>query len=178
MPARQRLPGEYACCRETGFEIARIDGRAIDAAAGQFQPQRFIPAFEGELGGTVIRLERQGRHAGQPAFPGGAIEAADHGPVGAALREAAEEAGVDPAGVEVLTPVRDPAMIHRLRDHVLATYLRDNVKARQMHSNGTYTRKKPAGTRTRVNVQDMLIARRVAKKKPGEHTRPKPRAES
>src|SRR5262245_66310767 len=42
------------------------------------------------------------RHAGQPAFPGGAIEPADHGPVGAALREAAEEAGVDPAGVEVL----------------------------------------------------------------------------
>jgi 8-oxo-dGTP pyrophosphatase MutT (NUDIX family) len=42
------------------------------------------------------------RHAGQPAFPGGAIESADHGPVGAALREAAEEAGVDPAGVEVL----------------------------------------------------------------------------
>jgi 8-oxo-dGTP pyrophosphatase MutT (NUDIX family) len=42
------------------------------------------------------------RHAGQPAFPGGAIEPADHGPVGAALREAAEETGVDPAGVEVL----------------------------------------------------------------------------
>ncbi len=42
------------------------------------------------------------RHAGQPAFPGGAIEVADHGPVGAALREAAEEAGVDPAGVDVL----------------------------------------------------------------------------
>jgi 8-oxo-dGTP pyrophosphatase MutT (NUDIX family) len=42
------------------------------------------------------------RHAGQPAFPGGAIEADDAGPVGAALREAAEEAGVDPAGVEVL----------------------------------------------------------------------------
>ena len=42
------------------------------------------------------------RHAGQPAFPGGAIEPSDGGPVGAALREAAEEAGVDPAGVEVL----------------------------------------------------------------------------
>ena len=42
------------------------------------------------------------QHAGQPAFPGGAIEAADNGPVDAALREAAEEAGVDPAGVEVL----------------------------------------------------------------------------
>lgn len=43
------------------------------------------------------------RHAGQPAFPGGAVEPADGGPVGAALREAAEEAGVAPAGVDVLT---------------------------------------------------------------------------
>jgi 8-oxo-dGTP pyrophosphatase MutT (NUDIX family) len=42
------------------------------------------------------------RHAGQPAFPGGAIEPSDSGPVGAALREAAEEVGADPAGVTVL----------------------------------------------------------------------------
>jgi len=41
-------------------------------------------------------------HAGQPAFPGGAIDAADGGPVAAALREAAEEVGVDPAGVDVV----------------------------------------------------------------------------
>ena len=47
------------------------------------------------------------RHAGQPAFPGGAIEADDAGPVGAALREAAEEAGVDPAGVDVLAVLPD-----------------------------------------------------------------------
>ncbi len=40
--------------------------------------------------------------AGQPAFPGGAIDAADDGPVAAALREAAEEVGVDPDGVEVV----------------------------------------------------------------------------
>lgn len=43
------------------------------------------------------------RHSGQPAFPGGAIDPGDSGPVQAALREAAEEAGVDPAGVDVLT---------------------------------------------------------------------------
>ena len=43
------------------------------------------------------------RHAGQPAFPGGKIEESDDGPVGAALREAAEETGLDPAGVDVLT---------------------------------------------------------------------------
>jgi 8-oxo-dGTP pyrophosphatase MutT (NUDIX family) len=50
----------------------------------------------------VQRSPHLRRHAGQPAFPGGAIEPADHGPVGAALREAAEEVGVDAAGVDVL----------------------------------------------------------------------------
>jgi 8-oxo-dGTP pyrophosphatase MutT (NUDIX family) len=47
------------------------------------------------------------RHSGQPAFPGGAIDPSDGGPVPAALREAAEEAGVDPAGVDVLTVLPD-----------------------------------------------------------------------
>ena len=42
------------------------------------------------------------RHAGQPAFPGGKIEGSDGGPVTAALREAVEETGLDPAGVDVL----------------------------------------------------------------------------
>jgi 8-oxo-dGTP pyrophosphatase MutT (NUDIX family) len=50
----------------------------------------------------VQRSPHLRRHAGQPAFPGGVMEPADGGPVGAALREAAEEAGVEPAGVEVL----------------------------------------------------------------------------
>lgn len=42
------------------------------------------------------------RHPGQPAFPGGKIEDSDDGPVGAALREAVEETGLDPDGVDVL----------------------------------------------------------------------------
>jgi 8-oxo-dGTP pyrophosphatase MutT (NUDIX family) len=41
-------------------------------------------------------------HAGQPAFPGGTIDAGDAGPVAAALREAAEETGLDPGDVEVV----------------------------------------------------------------------------
>jgi 8-oxo-dGTP pyrophosphatase MutT (NUDIX family) len=50
----------------------------------------------------IQRSEGLRRHPGQPAFPGGAIEEDDDGPVGAALREAAEETGLDPSGVEVL----------------------------------------------------------------------------
>lgn len=41
-------------------------------------------------------------HPGQVAFPGGRLDPGDDGPVGAALREAQEETGLDPAGVEVL----------------------------------------------------------------------------
>jgi len=75
--------------------------------------------------------------------------------------------------VEVLAPVRDPGMIRRLRDDVLAMYLKDNVKARQMNSSGAYTRKKPVNGRTRVNVQELLIARRAPKNKKPSHPLPK-----
>jgi 8-oxo-dGTP pyrophosphatase MutT (NUDIX family) len=60
---------------------------------------------EGPSGPDVLLLQRAAdmrSHAGQPAFPGGRIDATDSGPVAAALREAQEETGLDPAGVEVL----------------------------------------------------------------------------
>jgi 8-oxo-dGTP pyrophosphatase MutT (NUDIX family) len=49
----------------------------------------------------IQRSQELRLHAGQPAFPGGSIDAGE-GPVEAALREAAEEVGVDPGGVEVV----------------------------------------------------------------------------
>ncbi len=55
----------------------------------------------------VQRSETLRRHAGQPAFPGGVIDPGDNGPAGAALREAAEEAGVDPADVQVVAVLPD-----------------------------------------------------------------------
>lgn len=60
---------------------------------------------EGPHGPDVLLIERSAHlssHAGQPAFPGGALDPEDDGPVAAALREAEEETGLDPAGVEVL----------------------------------------------------------------------------
>ncbi|WP_137843217.1 CoA pyrophosphatase [Microbacterium sp. 2FI] len=53
----------------------------------------------------VLLLERAWTlrsNPGQVAFPGGRIDPGDAGPVEAALREAQEETGLDPAGVEVL----------------------------------------------------------------------------
>ncbi|WP_442945890.1 NUDIX hydrolase [Nonomuraea sp. LPB2021202275-12-8] len=60
---------------------------------------------EGPLGPDVLLIQRSSlgrRHAGQPAFPGGGVDPEDGGPVEAALREAEEETGLEPAGVRVL----------------------------------------------------------------------------
>ncbi len=59
---------------------------------------------EGEHGPDVLLIERAAdmrSHAGQPAFPGGAVDPEDNGPIAAALREAQEETGLDPDGVAV-----------------------------------------------------------------------------
>ena len=60
---------------------------------------------EGPEGPDLLLIERAATlrsHAGQPAFPGGAVDPDDDGPVAAALREAAEEVGLRPDSVEVL----------------------------------------------------------------------------
>jgi 8-oxo-dGTP pyrophosphatase MutT (NUDIX family) len=58
----------------------------------------------------VLLIERahdMRSHAGQPAFPGGRIDDTDADAVAAALREAAEETGLDPAGVDVVGVLPD-----------------------------------------------------------------------
>lgn len=59
---------------------------------------------EGPAGPDLLLTERSHAmrsHPGQVSFPGGSIDATDASPVAAALREAQEETGLDPAGVEV-----------------------------------------------------------------------------
>lgn len=83
---------------------------------------RFVPPDDGGRPSAVLMLfsegdDRRGQgpdvllteraatmrsHPGQVSFPGGALEPDDEGPVDAALREAVEETGLDPTGVDVL----------------------------------------------------------------------------
>lgn len=98
--------------------------RPVADAARTVRPEqlsRFLPPAEGGRQSAVLMLFGEGSpqsgdgpdvlllqraktlrsHAGQPAFPGGAIDPGDTGPVAAALREANEETGLDPACVRV-----------------------------------------------------------------------------
>ncbi|MGW6271682.1 NUDIX hydrolase [Streptomyces sp. NPDC055060] len=64
---------------------------------------------EGARGPELLLMERSGNlrsHAGQPSFPGGSLDPEDgdpltDGPLRAALREAEEETGLDPRGVQL-----------------------------------------------------------------------------
>lgn len=93
--------------------------RKLAVAAAELEvPSLFRPPASGGRASAVLVLFAEGTegpdllltqrsaglraHAGQPAFPGGAVDAADSGPVTAALREAAEEVGVDPRGVDIV----------------------------------------------------------------------------
>lgn len=87
-------------------QAPRLDVPAFLKPAPSARPAAVLVLFgEGPEGPDVLLLQRAAtlnKHAGQPAFPGGSIDPEDGGPVAAALREAQEETGVDPAGVTVL----------------------------------------------------------------------------
>ncbi|WP_375493441.1 NUDIX hydrolase [uncultured Jatrophihabitans sp.] len=83
------------------------------------QLSRFLPPADGsgrqsavlmvfadtDRGPSVLLIERAAdmrQHAGQVAFPGGSLDPGDASADAAALREASEEVGLDPASVRVL----------------------------------------------------------------------------
>jgi len=86
-------------------DAARLFAHATDAPTQARRSAVLVLFGEGAQGPDVLLIERSAHmrsHAGQPAFPGGGIDADDNGPEGAALREAQEETGLDPNGVDVL----------------------------------------------------------------------------
>jgi len=95
----------WLCDLATAATTMEVPGVLRPPASGGRESAVLVLFGEGRDGPDLLYIQRNAglrRHAGQPAFPGGAIEATDDGPVAAALREAAEETGLDTAGVDVL----------------------------------------------------------------------------
>ena len=81
------------------FRIDRGDPRAAAV---------LVPIVVREQRSTLLLTQRTWNlrhHSGQVAFPGGRLESFDASPVHAALREAQEEIGLEPARVEVIGPL-------------------------------------------------------------------------
>jgi 8-oxo-dGTP pyrophosphatase MutT (NUDIX family) len=78
---------------------------AILILFGPGEGTRTATPLEGPVGDVLLieRAHDMRSHPRQVAFPGGALDPGDDGPVAAALREAVEETGLDPAGVDVVT---------------------------------------------------------------------------
>ncbi len=91
---------------------------SLDAAPAQYRSAA-VPAELDVL--LLARAASLAHHPGQVAFPGGRAEPEDEGPAGTALREAQEETGLDPAGVEVLGAL--PALPLPVSNHVVVPVL-------------------------------------------------------
>ncbi|MFT3971138.1 MAG: CoA pyrophosphatase [Micropruina sp.] len=80
--------------------------RVAERAAQGGRPAAVLIALAEHVEGVrIVLVEKDARlrtHAGQIAFPGGAIESSDASPVAGALREAAEEVGLASEEVDVL----------------------------------------------------------------------------
>jgi 8-oxo-dGTP pyrophosphatase MutT (NUDIX family) len=96
---RRRVPAEVLALVTAANAKAAITGEKRDAAVLVLfsgppdAPAGGLPDDADLL--VTVRASTLRHHAGQAAFPGGAADPGDHGPVHTALREANEETGID-----------------------------------------------------------------------------------
>lgn len=97
---RRRLPADVLAMVTAAKVTAslRKDGRdaavlVLFSGPPSDQPNSDLPEDVDLL--LTVRASTLRHHAGQAAFPGGASDPGDHGPVDTALREAREETGID-----------------------------------------------------------------------------------
>jgi 8-oxo-dGTP pyrophosphatase MutT (NUDIX family) len=149
---RRRVPAEVLAAIKVANATATLTGAKRDAAVLVL----FSGPFESPSGGlpddadllVTVRASTLRHHAGQAAFPGGAADPGDGGPVGTALREAREETGIDttrlqplitldrmfipPSGfhvVPVLAYSPDPGPVHAVDQSETAIVARVPVRA-------------------------------------------------
>jgi len=107
-PAGEPLPDDWLERLATVPKVARpkhLSRFAVPDEGGRPSAVLLLFGADGDGAPDVLltqRADTMRKHPGQVSFPGGAQDPADAGPVEAALREAQEETGLDPHGVDVL----------------------------------------------------------------------------
>jgi 8-oxo-dGTP pyrophosphatase MutT (NUDIX family) len=103
---RRRVPAELLALVTAANAKAALTGGSRDAAVlvlfsgPQDSPSGGLPDDADLL--VTVRASTLRHHAGQAAFPGGAADPGDEGPVFTALREANEETGIDTGRLQPL----------------------------------------------------------------------------
>ncbi|MEE6177115.1 CoA pyrophosphatase [Mycobacterium sp. 050134] len=122
------IPDAYR--RRLPADVLEMVSKAVSSRAGGREAAVLV-LFSGPAGGSsdsglpedadllvTVRASTLRHHAGQAAFPGGASDPTDHGPVDTALREAREETGIDPSRLHPLATM-DRLFIAPSRFHVV-----------------------------------------------------------
>jgi 8-oxo-dGTP pyrophosphatase MutT (NUDIX family) len=103
---RRRVPAEVLALVMAADATAAMTGTGRDAAVlvlfsgPQDSPTGGVPDDADLL--VTVRASTLRHHAGQAAFPGGAADPGDTGPIHTALREANEETGIDTSRLQPL----------------------------------------------------------------------------